>query len=356
MASTGNTSHKGKGAQARHPIQVRRSLWGCSGRKSHGVKFLKAVDGRLRTSLKDGTIRLVRAEFLRSDANLTHIVCRQELEAREKRTSQDIFVAPRHATRLLDQCSRSIGVLTYGWTTPDDPDVTGTYLASVRRFLRSDLGAHIVAIFWDFLSLPQKPRTAAEDEQFGDALECMGDLYASALGTMVMRHRTIPTRPPGLDGLVALHVEPPHTCRHPSHEHELGVSTDVERPCDLCDGSTAPMYSCLACDVDICFSCCKASMADAITAYEPAIRLAFSAEGSTQLLQLALHDGREWRLRFASHMDAQAAVLSAMTHGLSSAGLSNATSFLYFNQRPYAGACMNTAHVHALAAHTFILD
>ena len=33
--------------------------------------------------------------------------------------------------------------------TPDHPDVTGTYLRHVRRFLNGELGAHVEAMFWE---------------------------------------------------------------------------------------------------------------------------------------------------------------------------------------------------------------
>lgn len=298
-------------------------------RAHRGIKFLKELDERLKGSVEDGSVRLVLADFLRSDS-LSHIVRRQALESRES-TGEKIFLPTREAVQLLDKSSRAIGVLTYGWTTPDDPDVTGDYLSAVRRFLRSELGAHIVGVFWDFLSLPQKPRTPAEDEQFGDALDCMGDLYASALGTMVMRHRTIPNRPTHLDGVVTVLVEAPHTCMHPSHEHKLRVSKEVARGCDLCGGSAAPMYSCLACDVDICCNCCEQSLVSSISLNEPLLRVAFGSSSNT-IQSLTLRDGREWRLQFASHAEAEVAVAL----DLSAAGLANAACFPTFNARPYA--------------------
>ena len=35
------------------------------------------------------------------------------------------------------------------------------------------LGEHIVGVFWDFASLPQKPRTEEEDKSFANALKLM---------------------------------------------------------------------------------------------------------------------------------------------------------------------------------------
>ena len=48
--------------------------------------------------------------------------------------------APAAASTILTAKARRGGALTYGWTTPDDPDVTGKVLAAVRRFLRSKHG------------------------------------------------------------------------------------------------------------------------------------------------------------------------------------------------------------------------
>ena len=53
-----------------------------------------------------------------------------------------------------------------------------------------------------FASLPQRPRTFDEDGAFRRALSVMGDVYASGLGTTVMRHGLVPCRPMALDGEV----------------------------------------------------------------------------------------------------------------------------------------------------------
>ena len=111
-----------------------------------------------------------------------------------------IFLAPAEAVAALRAKNRSVGALTYGWGSPDHPDVTNDYLHSVRRFLLCPLGTHICAVFWDCPSLRQKPRTSMEDQQFKEALSIMGDVYASALGTTVMQHRTVLPRPLSLDG------------------------------------------------------------------------------------------------------------------------------------------------------------
>ena len=118
-----------------------------------------------------------------------------------------VFLKPDEAVALLRSNNRGIAALTYGWVTPDHPDETDEYLANMRRFLNHPLGAHIGDCFWDFGSLPQRPRSAEEAKGFKVALGCMGDVYASAMGTTVVRHRTIPKRPARLDGELVVLVD-----------------------------------------------------------------------------------------------------------------------------------------------------
>ena len=67
---------------------------------------------------------------------------------------------------------------------------------------------HIVGLFWDFASLHQHPpggeRTTTEQAAFDRALERMGDLYASAIGTTVLQLKEIPSRPKEYDGALCL--------------------------------------------------------------------------------------------------------------------------------------------------------
>lgn len=60
----------------------------------------------------------------------------------------------------------------------------------------------VQALFWDFGSLPQKPRTPDEERTFKQALKIMADVYASPLGTMVLQIKQIPPRPAELNGRV----------------------------------------------------------------------------------------------------------------------------------------------------------
>ena len=164
------------------------------------VALLAALDEFIISAILSGAIKLLDADFLRGDAVGDTIARRQDLEARERESGVRIFLPPDVAVAALRSYARAIGSLTYGWTTREHPDPSGTYLAAVRRYLRSALGAHIRGVFWDFASLPQKPRDEPEDALFAVALSVMGDVYASALGTTVMRHRAVPPRPAALDG------------------------------------------------------------------------------------------------------------------------------------------------------------
>ena len=165
-----------------------------------GVPLFMALDDNLAAALKSGAIKLVRADFIQQ-SSMPHLLRRQDLEALERDRQIAVFLKPDDAVDLLRSNSRAIAALSYGWVTPDHPDVTDEYLAAIRRFLDHPLGAHVVGLFWDFGSLPQKPRSEAEKKIFDEALGCMGDVYASPLGTTVLRHRTIPKRPEGHEGV-----------------------------------------------------------------------------------------------------------------------------------------------------------
>ena len=158
--------------------------------------------------------------------------------------------------------------------------MSGAYLAAVRRSLRHNLGAHVRGLFWDFASLPQKPRSDAEGALFAQALGVMGDVYASALGTTVLRHRAVPARPKELDGEVLVLVE-------------AGGALDDD-------------------------------------AGEAALRRALGAHGSLKSVRREKGAGR-WSVRFASHAVAEKAAAAAASDGLAGAS----AVFCFHNGRPY---------------------
>ena len=81
-------------------------------------------------------------------------------------------------------------------------DPKGERVKVVRSALVKE--KHIVAIFWDWASLPQAPRSPKSKEMFGRALSGINEVYASAIGTAVLQLREIPQRPTEYDGWVCL--------------------------------------------------------------------------------------------------------------------------------------------------------
>jgi len=98
--------------------------------------------------------------------------------------------------------------ISYCWCSPNHPDPEGFHLSLIVKMLKAlmagkyvddvikdaygsiqhtshlrdahfSFGAAKVAIFWDFLSLPQHPRTEAEQEAFDSALSSINAWYAS---------------------------------------------------------------------------------------------------------------------------------------------------------------------------------
>ena len=241
------------------------------------VKELAQLDDKLEVALGSGAIKLVNADYLRG-ASKDRFKRRQDLENLDKQPSEiKIFLSPAEAIKALRANSRSVGALTYGWCSPNDPDPSGAYLSAVSGFLQSESGKDIVAVFWDYLSLHQWPRTDEENERFGDALKVMGDVYASALGTTVMRHRTIPPRPPQFDGQVIIILED-----------------------DLDDHNSE-----------------RAN----------AINQALSAYGKLEE-PLSRLDDKRWLARFAAHEDAEKAAEAKAVPGAEAI-------FCRFNERPY---------------------
>ena len=58
--------------------------------------------------------------------------------------------------------------------------------------------------FCSFASLPQQPRSTEENEMMKRALACMGDLYASAIGTTVLQSKDIFQMPETFEGALCL--------------------------------------------------------------------------------------------------------------------------------------------------------
>ena len=154
---------------------------------------LSALDEQLMEVLDESVIRLVSSEWVLAQPVDFRMLRRQKLEALEHSGARSPLLNASEAVALIKRGDRSVGAMTYGWLTPDDPDPLGERI-EVLRDAHTQL-PHIKAFFWDFASLPQKPRSPEEEELFQKALSVMGDMYASAIGTIVLQLKEIPDAP-----------------------------------------------------------------------------------------------------------------------------------------------------------------
>ena len=153
-----------------------------------------------------GAIRLLCVKWLLMQPANFKMPNRQALEELEKSgASPSPLLSPREAAALVGRGDRSIGALTYGWLSPGDPDPDGSRIRVLRRALKG-MAIRIEALFWDFGSLYQNPRTPGQEEAFVIALKggAMNQLYASILATTVLQIEEIPPRPAEFDGVVCL--------------------------------------------------------------------------------------------------------------------------------------------------------
>jgi len=151
-----------------------------------------------------GAIRLLCVEWLLMQPDNFKMPNRQALEALEKSgASPSPLLSREAAAALVRRGDRSIGALTYGWLSPGDPDPAGSRIRVLRRAL---MRLAIKALFWDFGSLYQAPRTPEQKDFFEIALKggAMNQLYASILATTVLQIEEIPPRPDEFDGVVCL--------------------------------------------------------------------------------------------------------------------------------------------------------
>ena len=234
--------------------------------------------------LADGTIRLLRCDWLLSDASdaaLSRDAAGSVTMRRRQELPDEAFFAPEEAAALLRRGDRSVFALSHGWQVAAHPDPHGFTLARLRRALHAEAAADKgAALFWDFASLPQKPRTEKDVETFKAALNVMISMYASVTGTCVLQQKAIPPRPPEYDGMVTI----------------LGLSPPAD---------------------------------------ESALRAELSAHGEVLHYQLNLPDALDYtqnvtvHLRYASHEDAVAAIEAHRNAGRA--------ALLTYNERAYDG-------------------
>jgi hypothetical protein len=167
-------------------------------------RALTELDKIVIQVLMCGAIRLLCVKWLLMQPENFKMPNRQELEALEKSgASPSPLLSGEEAAALVRRGDRSIGALTYGWLMSGDPDPAGSRIRVLRRALAR---LAIEALFWDFGSLYQAPRTAEQKEFFDMALKggAMNQLYASILATTVLQIEEIPPRPAEFDGVVCL--------------------------------------------------------------------------------------------------------------------------------------------------------
>jgi hypothetical protein len=153
-----------------------------------------------------GAIRLLCVKWLLMQPANFKMPNRQALEELEgSGASPSPLLSPEEAAALVERGDRSIGTLTYGWLIPGDPDPDGSRIRVLRRALMG-MAIRIEALFWDFGSLYQAPRTPEQSASFQLALNggAMNQLYASILATTVLQIEEIPPRPAEFDGVVCL--------------------------------------------------------------------------------------------------------------------------------------------------------
>lgn len=170
------------------------------------IETLSTLDDKIAKVLEAGHIRLLCAAWLRERPTGWKMMRRQDLELLEQRGERP-FLSAEEAVAAIHAADRRIAVLSYGWLSVRDPDPQLHRINAVRRCLATQTS--LVGLFWDFGSLPQRPRTAAEDVSFKAALKSMCDLYASAVGTCVLQLQQIPPMPAELRGVIEVHGVPP---------------------------------------------------------------------------------------------------------------------------------------------------
>ena len=116
---------------------------------SPAMKMLSELDKRLIHILAAGAIRLICVAWLRQQHPDFRMPSRQALEQLERQgASPSPLLAPAEAVRLVLRCQRLVGVLSYGWLSPGEPDPDGDRIGIVRAAL--DANDYIEALFWDF--------------------------------------------------------------------------------------------------------------------------------------------------------------------------------------------------------------
>ena len=94
-----------------------------------------------------------------------------------------------HQLKAAGRADFSLRIIlcSYPWMHPEHPDPKGVTLSILARVLRAYLAkdGKVYGVFWDFGSLHQHPRTAAEDVLFKQGLGGLASLFAHEFITVI---------------------------------------------------------------------------------------------------------------------------------------------------------------------------
>lgn len=160
-------------------------------------KRIEAIEGALPVRLADGSLRLLRVEWLLQQPADWVLKRRQDLP-------DAAFWSGAQAVRLLRQ--GRVAALSYRWLGPfnapagggDQPDGERFHLERVLAYFRIARHARAhSALMWDFAAVPQHDpitgarRTEAENQTFKQGLGVMSNVYASPR-VLVLQQKRMP--------------------------------------------------------------------------------------------------------------------------------------------------------------------
>ena len=134
------------------------------------------------------------------------------MEAAAHNGTDGPFLTADQAVAALDSGKRHIFFVSHAWLQPGEPDPEGFKFQQLTSLFATLSTSSVLpadatcGIFYDFSSLPQLPRTPEEQHKFEQGLSVMPALYASAVGTSVIKLMHVPRMPKQLNGLVMVDV------------------------------------------------------------------------------------------------------------------------------------------------------
>ena len=163
-----------------------------------GLDMLKEqaeeLDESIRKCLRNNSIALVSVAWLKR-AGKDYLAPGARLPRRQE-LPPDALLSPEAAVAAYD--SNALYVVSHGWLTPGHPDPYSKRLRKLLAFFSfppmAPANPASAGIFFDFMSLHQKPRDDEQEATFRSALPLMGRLYGSA-HTTVLQIKEIPAKP-----------------------------------------------------------------------------------------------------------------------------------------------------------------